>query len=104
MMAKVSTMADSTRNVAGSSKRNTGLTNPMEICDRNGGPDIKAKGQSQNDLKASRLPQRLHEHPDGSRIKSGGDQRQYKSKVTNDVRFDGQLRSQLHASEFADDV
>ena len=31
-------MADSTGNLAGDDKRE-GLTNPMELCSRNGGPD-----------------------------------------------------------------
>ena len=68
-------VADSTGHRAGD-RMDIGLTNPMELCARNGGPDDKVKGPSQKDLTAPRLPQRLHEHPDSSRMNTGGDQRQ----------------------------
>ena len=101
--AQMTTDSKTSRTIADSSKQG-GLTNPMESCIRNGGLDVYVKGQSQNDLKAPRLPQRLHEHPDSSRMHTGGDQLKIKPKVTKDVRVDGQLRSHMHASEFAYDV
>ena len=61
--------------IAGDGRRHTGLPNPPIHC-FDGGPDHHfnlKEGPSQKDLKAPRLPQRLHEHPDGSRMHPGGD-------------------------------